>query len=636
MEDVVGRGTVLAGRYRVLQPVGSDLPGASSWQATDQILDRPVRVRVLEQGNVAQALDAARRAALVSDPRLVRVLDVGTHQGSISYVVTEQVTGPSLGDLLARGPLSADQARAVVGEAAAALEVARRRGVHHLALRPGVLHVTPEDRVLLTGLALDGALLGQGLGDARDTTRADTVGLVRLLYAALTGRWPTLDGEVAPTAHLPAAPVRDGQLVPAGDLVPGVPADLDTLCAVTLGPHDDGPHSPAELVRELEPWGEIRTIGLGDVLAAAASAPVEEPRPAPPVETRPVQVQRQSVRSAFDEQAPAGTGRPGTPPPAHPRGGPAFAQSAPAAPAATRPLLPTPPPPVAETAVAAGPATTVGPPPPARPPARQPGPPQRTSTRTPQEPDDQSPPAFAVGFGAHDDEPDVFDIGTDDEDQDRQRRFDPTKLVLLVVVLVVVIGVVIAFNRLISPIDPLEADADPTTSETAPAPTDGEEPAAPPAEGEQPAEPAPPAGAAPVIAGATSVDPSDTDGEHEEAVALAYDGDPASFWYTQTYNRPEFGGLKPGVGYAITLAGPSTVSGVTLKTNQTGGNVEVRATDVANPGGGTVLASGPLAPDTVFTFPEPVETSTLVLWFTSLPPADDGKFRVEVTELSLS
>ena len=195
MEDVVGRGTVLAGRYRVLQLVGSDLPGASSWQATDQILDRPVRVRVLEQGNVAQALDAARRAALVSDPRLVRVLDVGTHQGSISYVVTEQVTGPSLSDLLARGPLSADQARAVVGEAAAALEVARRRGVHHLALRPTVLHVTPEDRVLLTGLALDGALLGQGLGDARSTTRADTVGLVRLLYAALTGRWPTLDGE---------------------------------------------------------------------------------------------------------------------------------------------------------------------------------------------------------------------------------------------------------------------------------------------------------------------------------------------------------------------------------------------------------------------------------------------------------
>ena len=125
MVDVVGRGTVLAGRYRVLQPLASDLEGSPAWQATDQILDRSVRVCILVSGNVPQALDAARRAALVSDPRLVRVLDVGSHEG-VSYVVTEEVRGPSLADLLARGPLTGDQARAIVGEVAAALEIARR------------------------------------------------------------------------------------------------------------------------------------------------------------------------------------------------------------------------------------------------------------------------------------------------------------------------------------------------------------------------------------------------------------------------------------------------------------------------------------------------------------------------------
>ena len=92
MSEVVGRGTVLAGRYRVLSPVVSDLAGASAWQATDQILDRPVRVRILEHGAVAPALDAARRAALVTDARLVRVLDVGTHEG-YGYVVSEQWSG---------------------------------------------------------------------------------------------------------------------------------------------------------------------------------------------------------------------------------------------------------------------------------------------------------------------------------------------------------------------------------------------------------------------------------------------------------------------------------------------------------------------------------------------------------------
>ena len=192
MDGVVGQGTLVAGRYRAIRPTASDVTGVTAWDANDQILDRPVRLAILTEGHVPQAVDAARRAALVADPRLVRVLDVGDHEG-LAYMITEPVTGPSLAQLVSRGPLPADQARAVIGEAAAALEAARRRGVHHLTLRPSALHLTTDDRVLLTGLAVDAALLGQGLGDARSTTRADTVGLVAMLYAALTGRWPVRD-----------------------------------------------------------------------------------------------------------------------------------------------------------------------------------------------------------------------------------------------------------------------------------------------------------------------------------------------------------------------------------------------------------------------------------------------------------
>ena len=181
MDGVVGQGTLVAGRYRMLRPIASDLAGATAWDANDQILDRAVRLAILAEGHVPQAVDAARRAALVADARLVRVLDVGDHEG-VAYMITESVTGPSLAQLVARGPLPADQARAIIGEAAVALEAARRRGVHHLTLRPSALHLTTDDRVLITGLAVDAALLGQGIGDARSTTRADTVGLVALLY----------------------------------------------------------------------------------------------------------------------------------------------------------------------------------------------------------------------------------------------------------------------------------------------------------------------------------------------------------------------------------------------------------------------------------------------------------------------
>ncbi|HWS57400.1 MAG TPA: murein biosynthesis integral membrane protein MurJ, partial [Actinotalea sp.] len=341
VDVVVERGTLLAGRYRLDERVPTDLPGVESWRAEDQILDRPVRALVLREGRVRQAQDAARRAALVSDPRLLRVLDVGDHEG-LPYVVTEPIGGIDLATLVAHGPLPADQARAIIGEAAVALEVARRRGVHHLALRPSAVHVLPGGGVLVSGLALDGELAGHGLGDARSTTRADTVGLVALLYLALTGRWPAPAGV---TTTGTTVEVVTGDVPPAADHADGVPNDLDTLCAVTLGPHDDGPHSPAELVRELEPWGPLVGAEVLAGLAARAGAdrgadasgpstavqggPSDAPpdgpgadRPAPAEEAAstvlaPPSVQRTSVRSSM-AQTPGPAVRPGTPPPAVP------------------------------------------------------------------------------------------------------------------------------------------------------------------------------------------------------------------------------------------------------------------------------------------------------------------------------
>ena len=54
----------------------------------------------------AAALDAARRAAGIEDPRLVRVLDVGTDQG-VGFIVEEPLTGAvPLSHLLQRGGLA--------------------------------------------------------------------------------------------------------------------------------------------------------------------------------------------------------------------------------------------------------------------------------------------------------------------------------------------------------------------------------------------------------------------------------------------------------------------------------------------------------------------------------------------------
>lgn len=678
MNDVVGRGTLLAGRYRVLHSLPSSLAGATLWSASDQILDRPVSVTILTTGNVTQALDAARRAALVTDPRLVRILDVGDVDGA-GYVVSETVTGHSLAELVAHGPLTSDQARAIIGEAAEALEVARRRGVHHLALRPSVVHLSDDGRVMISGLALDGALLGQGLGDALTTTRADTVGLVRLLYTALTGRWPAAGAGQGPdqdVSGVQAAPVVQGAPVPPADLVAGVPNDLDTLCVVTLGTNDDGPHSPAELVNELEPWGDIRSADLlGGLRPSAHATPAAPPaEPAHPSGT----VQRQSVRSAFGTEPSAGTGRPGTPPPAIPprsgvtrpdgvggagagavAGMGAAAEVFPAgggAPtASTPPSSPVPPSVPPRTSVL--PSSTAGatsgsgngapasiPPasvPPARIPAlptpgRAPEPeqspfPQPVGGAQPRAQAPASTPSWAPSGGSS--QRASFDAVLGEEPPLTRRRFDPTKLVLALVAVALLIGVVIAAKGLFSPIGDRAPSAKPVvSSEPSATESTGPAPSAAPSPSPSIASTTPP-----TIASVASVDPppAGDNNEHPDIVGRAVDGDPGTFWYSRTYNQPDMGG-KPGIGFALTLAQKSTVKAVTLHVNGTGGMVEVRATDAANPTTGTVLASGPLSADTVLTLSAPTETSSIVLWFTSLPQTADAKNRIELAEVTVS
>ncbi|MCC2307904.1 protein kinase family protein [Cellulomonas chengniuliangii] len=638
----------------------SDLEGSTSWKATDQILDRAVHVRVLDSENAAQALDAARRAALVSDPRLVRILDVGNHEG-VGYVVTEHVSGPSLAELVARGPLTSDQARSVVGEAAAALEVARRRGVHHLALRPSVLHITPEGRLLISGLAMDGALLGHGLGDAAATTRSDTLGLVRLLYTALTGRWPDVDSGV-PTPQLPTAPVMDGAVVPPADLTPDVRADLDTLCAVTLGPHDDGPRSPAELVRELEPWGEIRTVGLLE----AASAPertmpqetVRHDESAAEATARmavPGRVERQSVRSAFHDQPTAGSGRPGTPPPATPRGRGAFPPAAGASGAAWGATTASPNGAPQPGGAQAGPTEVQGRAPlpglgqaaPPRSAPSQAGPPRDAGIPVGTVQRTAAMPAGAAPAGPRVPPPSVppsvpsspFDLGSEGRDDEpvTSRRFDPTKLVLLVVGILLVLGVIFAVTSLFRPVD---GNDDGDAAPAAPAATSGtsdddagkETPSA-----SAPPSQAPDSGAAPVIASATTLDPSDDDGEYQDIVGRAFDGDPATVWNTHTYNNSNFlGPRKSKVGIVLAFDGAATVNTVTMQVNGSGGQVEVREGTAADPESGAVLASGAMSPSTVLTLDEPLTTESIVIWFTELPTATSGGFRIELAEITLS
>lgn len=618
-------GELVVARYRLDTPAPSDLVGVEAWEATDQILDRPVRLSIITSPDAALTLDAARRAALVSDEHVTRVIDV-LHDASRSIVVTEPYVGSTLADLVEARPLSPDAARAVVGAAATALAAASRRGVHHGALRPSAIRVH-RGRVRVTGLGIDGDLVhGDGRLDGEEASRADTVALVALLHYALTGDLPRVAHDVA--ALDPGVPAPAGLQVPGEALLPprdvdqSIPRDLDTLCSVTLGAHDDGPTTPGELVSELAPWSTEHVPVTGEVPVAVQ--PLE-----PPV-TR--EVTRQSVRSLG---ATGGTSRgaalPGTPPPAGPvrRGTstgriPRVVAPAAAAGATTSltlgpsqaprvPQAPTSPAPAATTAPGvASPATA----------------PVATAAATRSEPaaTSSAPTSPPVATARPDDgaRPPTTRSG-------RRLRLNPTPYVLVLMLVLVFGAGVLAKNTLFAGFDPVSLDptAEATTAPPADEATDAADPTEEPAE-EEPA-PAP----LPVIAsGEVLTNPGEQD--YNENAGLALDDDSATAWYSLEYKTAAFGGFDRLLAYAVTLEQPATVSTVYLSTQNTGGNVEIRLADASDPRGGELLASGPLDGETPFTLSRPVETQSLVILFTELPTAADGKFRAHVYDISLS
>ncbi|MEO8829129.1 protein kinase family protein [Lapillicoccus sp.] len=254
----VGPGSVLGGRYLVQRRV-SQHARYERWSAADQTLERDVVLVCFQaEGPVGSAtLDAARRAAGVEDHRLVRVLDVG-RDGNLTFVVEEPMPGArSMTAVLGDGGLPSEEARRVVGEAAGALESARARGLHHGALTPRSVLRLADGTIKVRGLATEAALLQADDTSSEAASRGDTVALVGLAYAVMTGRWPLAEGD----SGLEAAPRVSGGVAAPSEIAAGVPADLDLLARTTLN-EDHGPATPGELAEQIGPWSPVPVLGV--------------------------------------------------------------------------------------------------------------------------------------------------------------------------------------------------------------------------------------------------------------------------------------------------------------------------------------------------------------------------------------
>ena len=272
----VGPGTLIADRYAVSHRLQQH-PRWERWAAHDTTLGRDVVILTFASGTpaAAAAVDAARRAAAVTEPRLVRVLDIVTPPSSahspdaatqagnddvaeLCAIVEEPVErSRSLTRILEQGGLPADEARRITGEAAKALDAAAARGLRHIVLTPRNVLVLPDGAVRVRGVAVEAALLGLEDTPAAVGARLDATALVGIGYAALTGRWPLSGAD----AGLPRAPIVGGTVVAADELGADACLDLDRLARAAFVEHA-GPSNAAEVLAGLQPWPNGPTVDL--------------------------------------------------------------------------------------------------------------------------------------------------------------------------------------------------------------------------------------------------------------------------------------------------------------------------------------------------------------------------------------
>ena len=315
--SVIQPGTVIAGKYRLEQPLARGGMGAV-WVARHLQLDMLVAVKLMDP-QIGESLDGrarfereARAVAQIQSPNVVRVHDYGVHDGT-PYLAMELLQGEDLGARLQRLkhlplPVVAD----LVAQLSRALRKAHEAGIVHRDLKPANVFLAQDDDAEVVKVLDFGVAKKIGVGEAGEATRTGVVmGSVHYMSPEQARGARDIDhrsdlwaiGVIAYRCLVGRLPFPGAQL---GDVIVKIcsePLPLPSTVVPGLGPEVD-----AFFTRALARAPEDRFPTARD-LAAALSALVDPRAALGPVGTGPHAMQPQApAPSSGPHSAPVASG----------------------------------------------------------------------------------------------------------------------------------------------------------------------------------------------------------------------------------------------------------------------------------------------------------------------------------------